>query len=57
VIQQPVGPTGKKAWREVWVYDPQKSARAFTITFQEDGTGSASYAIEEMKSEPARQKK
>lgn len=45
VIQQPVGKPGKVAWRESWIYDPEGSKRKFILTFEEDGTGSASYEI------------
>jgi hypothetical protein len=47
VIQQPVGPAGKSAWREMWIL--MKDGRAgdpFIVTFREDGNGSASYQIE-----------
>ena len=46
IAQQPVGPSGKKAWREVWLYDPNGRKEMFLITFQEDGKGSADYTIE-----------
>jgi hypothetical protein len=45
VIQKPVGPPGRKAWRELWVYDPKGRQQQFIITFQEDGKGSADYTI------------
>lgn len=48
VVQQPVGPTGRKAWRELWVYDPQGTQQKFIITFTEDGTGSAGFQIQRM---------
>ena len=48
VVQQPVGPSGKKAWREVWVYNLKIRPKQFIITFQEDGKGSADYAIQAM---------
>ena len=47
VIQQPVGPTGKTAWREMWmVMVEEPAARQFIVTFQEDGAGSAHFRIE-----------
>lgn len=48
VMQQPVGTPGKKAWREVWIYDPEVSKRYFVLTFEEDGRGAASYQIGSM---------
>jgi len=48
VIQQPVGQPGKKAWREVWVYDPDGSKKPFVLTFREDGQGSANFEIQRM---------
>ncbi|HTI99301.1 MAG TPA: hypothetical protein VL527_10500 [Dongiaceae bacterium] len=45
VIQKPVGQPGRKAWRELWVYDPAGRQQQFIITFQEDGKGSADYTI------------
>jgi hypothetical protein len=48
VVQQPVGAEGMKAWREVWVYEPQGVAQQFIITFQEDGQGSTDFEVEQM---------
>ena len=49
VIQQPVGETGKKAWREMWVTSPGKeNSKSFIVTFKEDGEGSADFQISEM---------
>lgn len=48
VIQQPVGTTGKKAWRELWMYDPGGTDQHFIMTFREDGQGSADFEIEKM---------
>lgn len=48
VIQQPVGTVGKKAWREIWIYDPEAKQQHFLITFREDGQGSAGFEIEKM---------
>ncbi len=45
VIQQPVGTVGKMAWRESWIYDPEGAKLKYIMTFEEDGTGSASYEI------------
>lgn len=47
VIQQPVGPAGRKAWREMWILMKDGSAgRRFIVTFSEDGAGSADFKIE-----------
>jgi len=48
VIQQPVGMPGKKAWREMWVYDPEGTPKQFIMTFREDGQGSADFEIQKM---------
>jgi len=48
VIQKPVGRTGAKAWREMWIFDPQGQKRNFVMTFQEDGQGSANFSIRPM---------
>jgi hypothetical protein len=48
VIQQPVGMPGKKAWREMWVYDPEGTPKQFILTFREDGQGSADFEIQKM---------
>lgn len=47
VIQPPVGPAGRKAWREMWILmKDEKPGRRFILTFQEDGTGSADFRVE-----------
>ena len=48
VIQQPVGQPGKKAWREMWVYDPEGVKKQFIMTFREDGQGAADFQIQKM---------
>lgn len=48
VIQQPVGSTGRKAWREMWVFDPERKAIQFILTFRENGQGSADFQIQRM---------
>jgi hypothetical protein len=49
VIQQPVGMPGKKAWREVWVFDIKgKNPQRFLMTFREDGQGSTNFEIKKM---------
>jgi hypothetical protein len=48
VIQQPVGHPGRKAWREMWVYDPEGAKKHLIITFREDGQGSADFQIQKM---------
>jgi hypothetical protein len=48
VIQQPVGPIGKKAWRELWVLKKDgKVSQQSIVTFREDGMGSADFQFEE----------
>lgn len=46
VIQQPVGKSGQKAWRELWVFDAELESRQFIVTFREDGRGSADFEIQ-----------
>jgi hypothetical protein len=48
VIQQPVGQPGRKAWREMWIYDLEGANRPFIMTFREDGQGSADFQIQKM---------
>jgi hypothetical protein len=48
VIQQPVGQPGRKAWREMWVYDPEGVKKQLIMTFREDGQGSADFQIQKM---------
>lgn len=48
VLQQPVGKPGNKAWREMWVYDPEGVKKMFIMTFKENGQGSADFAIKPM---------
>jgi len=48
VVQQPVGQPGHKAWREVWVYDPERAGIKFIMTFRENGQGSADFEIKRM---------
>ena len=45
VIQQPVGDAGSRAWRELWVIDPEAEPEQFIITFHETGLGSATFEI------------
>ncbi|WP_033367156.1 hypothetical protein [Rubritalea marina] len=49
VLQQPVGASGNKAWREIWVTDPHGKSESFIMTFREDGRGSANFEIEPMR--------
>ncbi|MCU0796445.1 MAG: hypothetical protein MUF31_10970 [Akkermansiaceae bacterium] len=46
VLQQPVGSPGRKAWREMWIYDPDHAKRSYILTFREDGEGSADFEIQ-----------
>ena len=48
VIQQPVGMPGRKAWREMWIYDIEGANQPFILTFREDGQGSANFEIKKM---------
>jgi len=47
-IQEPVGSPGSRAWRELWVVNPNTNARQYIITFREDGLGAADFEIREM---------
>ena len=46
VIQEPVGPPGRRAWRELWI--KRKQNFRFIITFSEDGLGGADFEIRRM---------
>lgn len=46
VIQDPVGPKGRKAWREMWIYDIDGAHKPYIMTFREDGKGSAYFEIQ-----------
>ncbi len=48
VLQEPVGPVGAMAWREIWIYDPDGDKQMLVMTFREDGAGSADFSIEKM---------
>jgi len=48
IIQQPVGKPGLKAWREIWVTNPDSNPQQYIITFKEDGAGSANFEIQTM---------
>lgn len=47
VIQQPVGPIGKRAWREMWMFMRGSENISFIVTFTEDGTGSANFVFQQ----------
>lgn len=47
VIQQPVGPVGKKAWREMWIVQRGGNHLSFIVTFTEDGAGSADFVFQQ----------
>ncbi len=51
VIQQPVGEPGSRAWREMWVVDPEGLSRSFLITFRESGLGAANFEIQQMQNQ------
>ena len=46
VMQDPVGQPGRKAWREMWIYDIDGAHKPFIMTFREDGQGSANFEIQ-----------
>jgi hypothetical protein len=46
VLQEPVGLPGRKAWREMWIYDIDGAHKPFIMTFKEDGKGSADFEIQ-----------
>lgn len=46
VMQDPVGRQGRKAWREMWIYDVDGAHKPFIMTFREDGQGSAHFEIQ-----------
>lgn len=48
VIQQPAGTPESRAWREMWVVDPEGNSRSFIITFSEAGLGAADFQIQDM---------
>lgn len=49
VIQKPVGKTGSKAWREMWIFNNINiDDNNLIMTFREDGQGSASFEIQSM---------
>ena len=48
VVQQPVGKPSMKAWREIWVHDPDGTPKQYIMTFREDGRGSAGFEIKPM---------
>ncbi|MBY6106251.1 hypothetical protein KUW19_07065 [Ferrimonas balearica] len=48
VIQQPVGDEGQRAWREIWVVNPEGNLRQFIMTFKETGQSGAEFTIDEM---------
>ncbi|UTV98298.1 hypothetical protein KDW99_13615 [Marinomonas rhizomae] len=50
VIQQPVGETGSRSWREMWIVKKQNSQTQYLITFKEAGLGAADFQIEPMSS-------
>jgi len=46
VIQQPVGKVGERAWRELWIVDPEGKSLQYIITFKEAGLGAADFEIQ-----------
>ncbi len=48
VVQKPVGKSGKKAWRELWIFDLEGKPQRFMMTFRENGEGSADFDIQRL---------
>lgn len=48
VIQQPVGKSGSRTWREMWIVNPKGASARFIITFKEAGLGAADFEIQAM---------
>ena len=48
VIQQPVGAAGQRAWREMWIVNPESNSMRFIITFREAGLDAANFEIQKM---------
>lgn len=48
VIQQPVGTVGQRAWREMWIVNPDSKPMQFIITFREAGLNAADFEIQRM---------
>lgn len=48
VIQQPVGSVGQRAWREMWIVDPENNTQQFILTFREAGLKAADFEIQEI---------
>jgi hypothetical protein len=48
VVQKPVGKPGRKAWRELWIFDLEGKPQRFMMTFRENGEGSADYEIKKL---------
>ena len=48
VLQEPVGMPGNKAWREMWIFDPEGVKKHYIVTFREDGQGSANFELQRM---------
>ena len=48
VIQQPLGSAGQRAWREMWIVNPDSKPMQFIITFREAGLNAADFEIQKM---------
>jgi len=46
VVTKPVGAPGSRKWTELWIFLLENKEWPFTIHFQEDGSGAASFVIE-----------
>lgn len=48
VIQKPVGKPGERAWREMWIVNPEGNPMRFIITFKETGSNAADFEVQQM---------
>lgn len=51
VIQQPVGASGSRAWREMWIVKTPNNETQFLLTFKESGLDAADFEIKKMDNE------
>lgn len=54
VIQQPIGNSGERAWREVWFVSPYNNPMQFIITFRETGLNSADFEIQKVQNKASK---
>ena len=48
VIQQPVGDTGSRAWREMWIVKTEQNESQYIMTFKESGLNAVDFEIKQM---------